>query len=406
MGYLRFVIENARWLLVGFLLSFTSSYGQTFFISIFAGDIRAEFGLSHGEWGAIYSFGTMASALVMVWAGMVTDYFRVRTLAPVVLVALSAACLFMASVPSAFVLGFVIFTLRFTGQGMTGQIGAVAMARWFVATRGRAMSIASLGFATGQALMPIVFVALLAHFVWRDLWVLAAGLAVIMIGPLLWLLREERTPQSMAQATSSLGMEGRHWTRIEMLRHPLFWLMVPLFMGPPSWGTALFFQQVHFVEVKGWDLSAYVALYPLLTLASVSTTFAAGIAVDRFGAGRVLPLSPLGIMLGLLLLSHTGSLGIAAFALCIVGFGLGMQMAMGAFWAEYYGTRYIGGIKAVSMGVMVLASAIGPGVSGWLIDQGINFSEQMKGYAVYFLVSSLLAVFGIRKARATLPLAA
>jgi len=67
------------------VLTLSSCFGQTFFISIFAGEIRGEFGLSHGEWGGIYTIGTLASALLMLWAGGLTDRFRIRNLAPVVL---------------------------------------------------------------------------------------------------------------------------------------------------------------------------------------------------------------------------------------------------------------------------------------------------------------------------------
>ena len=48
MSFARFLRDNAPFLSVGVLLTFVSSFGQTFFISVFAGEIRAEFGLSHG----------------------------------------------------------------------------------------------------------------------------------------------------------------------------------------------------------------------------------------------------------------------------------------------------------------------------------------------------------------------
>ena len=161
-----FLLQNAPWLAAGALLAFLSSFGQTFFISVFAGEIRAEFGLSHGAWGGIYSLGTTLSAAVMVWAGGLTDRFRARVLGSGVLVLLALACLSMAF-STVWLLPLVIFALRLTGQGMTSHISAVAMARWFVAMRGRALSIAALGFSFGEALLPIVFVALLGMFDWR-----------------------------------------------------------------------------------------------------------------------------------------------------------------------------------------------------------------------------------------------
>ncbi|HBU55061.1 MAG TPA: MFS transporter, partial [Sulfitobacter sp.] len=179
MAYFRFIRANWVFLLAGFLLTFTSAYGQTYFISLFAGEIKGSFGLSDGQWGGIYTIGTTLSAITMVWAGVLTDRFRVRRLSFWVMVALAGACLAMAAVPNWIVLIFVIYALRLTGQGMMSQLGAVAMVRWFEAARGKALSLSSMGFAAGQAILPVVFVALFASFHWRSLWVLAAALVLI-----------------------------------------------------------------------------------------------------------------------------------------------------------------------------------------------------------------------------------
>ena len=166
MGYLRFLIDNRLFLLAGFLLTFTSSYGQTYFISLFAGEIKGDFSLSDGQWGGIYTIGTTLSAITMIWAGALTDRFRVRQLSFGVMVLLAVACVAMAVNQSWVLLIFVIYALRLMGQGMMSQLGAVAMSRWFIATRGRAISLASMGFAAGQALLPIIFVALLMTYDW------------------------------------------------------------------------------------------------------------------------------------------------------------------------------------------------------------------------------------------------
>ncbi len=169
-GALRFLRENAVWLGAGFLITLSSSFGQTFFISIFAGEIQREFGLSHGGWGGIYALATTASAIVMVWAGVLIDHFRVRTLGPVSLVALALACVALAVAPNVAALGFAIFALRFCGQGMLSHVATVAIARWYVARRGRALSIANMGFGIGEATLPLLFVFLMAVFDWRLLW--------------------------------------------------------------------------------------------------------------------------------------------------------------------------------------------------------------------------------------------
>jgi MFS family permease len=170
MSFINFIRANASWLGAGFLLALLSSFGQTFFISIFSGALRNEFDLTHAEWGATYAFGTFSSAVVMVWAGGLSDQFRTRYLGVFVLLGLALSASFMMLNTSATLLILVIFCLRFFGQGMATHLSAVAMSRWFSAQRGRALSIANMGYALGEASLPVAFVVLLAFVEWRLLW--------------------------------------------------------------------------------------------------------------------------------------------------------------------------------------------------------------------------------------------
>ena len=225
-----FLLTNSRWLLAGALLTLMSCFGQTFFISIFAGEIRKTFGLSHGDWGAIYGFGTFASAIVLIWAGGLTDVLRVKQIGPIIMALLAVSCLIMAFNQWVALLPIIIFFLRLSGQGMPTHIATVAMSRWFVANRGKALSVANLGFSIGEATLPFIVVLILVYFAWQEIWVIAAGLAFLSIPALIWLLQEERSPLSMATENQSKGMDARHWTRNEALSHPLFWFMVPAFL--------------------------------------------------------------------------------------------------------------------------------------------------------------------------------
>lgn len=400
MPYLTFLRTNALFLLAGFLLTFTSSYGQTYFISLFAGEIMADFRLSDGQWGGIYTIGTTLSAIVMIWAGVLTDRFRVRVLAFGVMILLAVSCVAMALNTSWLILILVIFALRLTGQGMMSQLGSVAMVRWFEANRGKALSISSMGFAAGQAILPVVFVALFAMTGWRNLWLLAAGLVILTLPLIAVLLRRERTPQSMADEAQITGMHGRHWTRSEVLKSGLFLLMIPTVAGPSAWGTALFFQQVHLTEVKGWELVNYVALLPAYTVSTVIATFVSGWAIDRFGVSRVVPFQMLPFAISFVALAFADTLFAAGIGLIIFGVGQGM-LATGtsSFWAEYFGTRHIGAIKSVVTALMVFGSAIGPGVSGALIDLGITFPEQMVPYAAFYLLAGAMAAYGVARYR-------
>jgi len=398
----KFLTRNAPWLAAGGLLTFLSSFGQTFFIAIFAGEIRAEFGLSHGTWGGIYSLGTMASAIVMIWAGALTDVLRVRVLGPFILVGLAVACIAMAVNTWVWALPLVIFLLRLFGQGMTSHIAVVAMARWFTATRGRALSIASLGVALGEASLPIAFVAILGVVDWRLLWWAAALIALLCVPVLMRLLRRERTPQSMATSQGSTGMGGRHWTRREVLRHPLFWFMVPALLGPSAFHTAFFFHQVYFSEIKGWAHVELVAFFPIYTAMAIGAMIGSGWALDRFGAARLVPYYQLPLVAGFIAFSlATGPVGaFTGFFFLALTSGSNSTLP-NAFWAEFYGTGNIGAIKAMIAAVMVLGSAIGPGITGLLIDLGVGLETQFLWIGGYFLVTTALMIIGIARARAT-----
>ena len=400
-----FLKVNARWLSAGMLLTCLSSFGQTFFIAIFAADIQAAFDLSHGAWGAMYTIGTTASALVMVWAGRQADIFRVRTLGALSLAALALACIAMAVNPWVWLLPIVIFALRLTGQGMMSHIASVAMARWFVASRGRALSFSALGFSIGQAFFPIAVVALMAVFDWRLIWIICAGIALLGIPVLMRLLSQERTPASMAKNSESLGMRAQHWTRAQVLRHPLFWLMIPALLGPSAFNTAFFFHQVHYASVVGITNMQMVSYFPLYTVITVGVMLLSGALLDRFGTARLLPFHQLPMVIAFTIFAtHMFGLGIGFFFLALTA---GAQTTLiAAFWAEFYGTAHLGAIKALAAAVMVFGSAIGPGITGALIDFGIGIEVQYIGVAIYFMFATASMWLGIALARGSLTRAA
>jgi len=400
---IRFILQNSRWLTAGALLTLISSFGQTYFISIFAGEIRAAFNLSHGDWGAIYGFGTFASAIVMIWSGGLTDVMRVRHLGPIVLATLAASCLFMAFNPWVALLPVVIFCLRFTGQGMSTHIAAVAMSRWFVANRGKALSVASLGFSVGEACYPILVVSLLLLFSWQSVWILAAGVTALAIPALLWLLAEERSPQSSATEGQSLGMGGRHWSRNQALRHPLFWFMIPALLGQSAFNTAFFFLQVHFAEIKGWEHLQLVAMFPVYTLVSIAAMILSGILLDKFDTARLIPYFQLPMIGAFLIFAFGQSLMAVLVGFIFLGLSSGANATLpNAFWAEFYGTKHLGSIKAAAAAIMVLGSAIGPAVTGVLLDYDLPLDIQYVAVSVFFGFSSLMMWAGVKRVRTRL----
>lgn len=400
MPFLSFLKENAPWLSAGALMTLVSSCGQTFFISVFAAEIMGEFELTHGQWGQAYTIGTLASAATMMLAGPLTDRFRVRNLAAAVLTGLAAFSLAMAATPGAWALPFLIWGLRFCGQGMLTQVPAVAVGRWFRANRGRATAIVFFGVSAGQATFPVAFVAIMGATDWRTAWALAALAPLLAIPPVLLLLRRERSPRGQAQEAGGAGMLGRHWTRAQAVGHWLFWATFPGFLAQPIFSTALAFQQAHLSEIKGWSHAGFAALFSVMTIANIASLGLAGWAIDRVGVARVVPWMLAPAAAGYVALGYATSLGEAAIGMALVGAGTGAVSAVhGAYWPHFYGVDHLGAIRALATSVMVFATALGPGVTGYLIDGGVDFNDQLVGMAAISFASAAALSIAMRRAR-------
>jgi ABC-type proline/glycine betaine transport system permease subunit len=64
-------------------------------------------------------------------------------------------------------------------------------------------------------------------------------------------------------------------------------------------------------------------------------------------------------------------------ALPLMGLTMGMSTALwGVILPVAYGTRHLGSVRSLVTTIGVLATAIGPGVTGILIDRGIDFPRQ------------------------------
>ncbi len=398
MNFRSFLADNARWLAAGGMLTFGSSFGQTYFIALFSGQIRAEFGLSHGMWGAIYTTGTLASAATLMFAGGLADRFRIRALTLGVLAGFAAICIGMSQVTGPLTLALAIYGLRFCGQGMMSHMAFTAMGRWFRAQRGRAVAISALGYAGGETILPALAVLVIAQLGWRGAWVASAAFLLLLAPVMLWLLARERTPRNLALEDAQPGLAGRHWTRNQALGHWLFWALVPGLLANPFIGTAIFFQQVELATRKGWSLGVIAAAYPLYAAAGIGASFIAAWAVDRLGARRLLPLYQLPMACAALALALGDSVVVAWAAFALLGVTQGGAMAVtGSLWPEFYGTRHIGAIRGLAVGTMIVATALGPGVTGILLDLGVSLETQFAVMASY--VFAICAGYGLLAVR-------
>lgn len=389
-----FLRQNLRFLGAGFLLTLFSAFGQTWFISLFAGQIRAAHGLSDGGWGSLYSIATLAAAGLLFLRGALADTMPLGRLAPAVAIGLAASGVALAFAPSLWVLGLAIFGLRFCGQGMFPHIALTAIGRWFRARRGRAVSIVQLGHPLGEAVLPLTVLAISAAVGWQMTWVLVAGLLVLVIAPALSLLfARGRVSEGDAAGDSTAGIGGRHWTRAEVLRGWQFWALLPVILTPGFIGTVVYFHQVHISQVRGWTLPAMATGYPVYAAMAVLGMLGAGWVADRYGAARLLPVALVPMGSGIALIWWTSGIPGWVAALGLLGLTGGLSGTLwGAILPGLFGTRHLGSVRALVVTAGIVSSAIGPAVTGILIDAGIDFPRQALYMALWCAALSIAMI--------------
>ncbi len=389
---LAFLKRNFRWIAGGFLLTYFSSFGQTFFVSASVAEWQAAFGLSHGEFGRLYMFATLASALSLPWVGRLVDVMPEHRVIAIVVPTLAGAALLAAFAPSVAILALAIFLLRLFGQGMMTHIALTATGRWFAAQRGRAVSLVVLGHQGGEATLPLLFGAIAVAAGYQAGWVAGAA-ALLAVGlPFAWLAyREPRTPAHEARDGASSKQEGRQWTRREVLHDPIFYLLMAGVLAPPFIGTTIFYHQDYMTALRDWPPQYFALSLSVMAATTVVCALLMGAIIDRFHARSMLPWFLLPLAGACFALGADAPRGMLFVAMMLLGISYGFSSTLfGALWPEVYGTRHLGAIRSIGVSAMVFATAAGPGATGTLIDAGIPLPAQMHVLGLYCIAASLV----------------
>ncbi len=393
MSFLVLLRDNFRWLAGGFLLTFFSSYGQTFFIALSAGNIREEYDLSHGAFGTLYMIATLASALTLPQLGQIVDRRSARSVTLLIVPILAMACVLMAFSRHIALLAIAIYLLRLFGQGMMSQNAFTAVGRWFSAQRGKALSLTAIGVNAGEAVFPTLFVGMALAFGWRNGWlVVAASLVLVALPAIAALVAVERSPQAV-EGRTELKAAARDWTRSEAVRDPFFYLLLLGVMAPGFIGTTVFFHQVYLVELRGWSLEMFASTFFVSSTLTVISALVAGQLIDRFSAVSLLPIFLIPLGFACLVLAFVEAWWSAVVFMGLMGLSYGMSSTLfGALWPEIYGIRNLGAIRALTTALMVFATAMGPGLTGFLIDLGVSYPLQIAAMGAYCFLACVLMV--------------
>jgi len=402
---LNFLIQNIRLLSFGIIMAFTSSFGQTFFISLFGPSIQLEFGLSHTSWGAVYLIGTLGSAFVLTYSGSLIDYYKLNYYTFFSVFALIFSCVFISIISSYFLLIIAIFFLRQTGQGLTSHISSTTMARYFVKKRGTAIAIGSLGMALGEAILPVIVVILISLIGWRFTYFSSSIVIMFLLLPLIVLLLrkfETRFVENISSVNIKQNVSNeetsKSFTRLEVLKDLRFYLMVPGLMAPGIILTALFFHHLNIADGKNWSHLWITGNYFIYSFSVSFIAIVVGILIDKFSAKVLTIFSLVPLIFSMLCLSFSFNPYIVIPYMFFLGTSSGFTYTSHpAIIAEMYGTKYLGSIKSLLSALTVFGSAIGPIILGALMDLNFSIESILIYFSIYSIVCTLLFIFALQK---------
>lgn len=379
-----------------------SNYGQTFFIALYSGEIRAAFELSNAGFGALYSAMTLLSAFVMLFSGRLIDDWPLSRFAAFVLLGLAGGCLVMGLATHIIWLAVALFMLRHFGQALSSHTGMTAIGRAYDANRGQAVSLIQLGYASLEGVFPLIAISLIAWIGWQESWsVYAIFLLIVALPVQLYLSRAEPSRADCeSDDETSQGLQGPQADRRAVLRDKRFYMVLPLYMASPFLLTGMFFHQVQLADARDWDLAALAAAFSLYAGLKVVTSLATGPLVDRFSARRILPFKAVPLVLGLWFIILPGNVVGAMTPFVYMGlFGLHLGMAgpiSGGLWPELFGTKNLGAIRSMTSPIMVASTAASPVLFGALLDAQVSFAQLAVASIIYVIAAAMLAFLGLR----------
>ena len=388
---------NFKVILFGFIFTFFSSFGQSFFLGLFNPSIRESLSITHGQFGSIYASATLLSSFILVWIGKKIDDINILKFASYVVALLAISCFLFSKISSVVFLFFSIFLMRLSGQGLMSHTASTTIARFFEKSRGRALSTTWLGLSLAEFILPLLIIYLLTFLDWRNIWI-SISILIIVVLPIVSFLLVKNIKLDSREVTSikdKKKIKIKQWTRNEVLKDYRFYIVCLNMLAMPWIATGTFVYQSFIVSSKNWGPYVIAQSFMVYSILSVITLFLTGFLIDKFSSRKLLIYMNIPLFISTFVLYYFNA-PISSFVfLGLIGISNGLANVLGsATWAEIYGVKYIGSIKALTTALMVFSTAFGTALFGILIDNNFSIEQiaLVSGLYILIAISLLLAV--------------
>ena len=382
----------------GFIFTFFSSFGQSFFLGLFNSSIRETLSITHGQFGSIYASATLLSSFLLIWVGKKIDDINIFKFAFYVTLLLSFSCFFFSKVSSVFFLFIAVFLMRFSGQGLMSHTATTTIARYFTISRGKALSAGWFGLSTAEFILPVLIVYLLTITAWQNIWISISILTLIFLPLASFFLIKKLDFDTREQVESGDNeiKEIKQWKRIEVIKDYRFYIICLNMLAMPWIATGVFVYQSFITEAKEWGSFVIAQSFMVYSILSVVTLLGSGFLIDKFTSRKLLIFMNIPLLFSTLVLFFFDNPITSFIFLGLIGISNGLANVLGSStWAEIYGVKFIGSIKALTTALMVFSTAFGTALFGFLIDRGFSI-EQIAMISFIYISLSLILLFFVR----------
>ena len=386
-------------IIFGFIFTFFSSFGQSFFLGLFNSSIRNELSITHGQFGTIYASATLLSSFFLIWLGKKIDDVNIFKFASFVILLLSFSCFFFSKISSVTILFIAIFLMRFSGQGMMSHTATTTISRYFSKSRGKALSTGWFGLSTAEFILPVLIIYLLTIYDWRNIWMTISVVVIIFMPIISYLLVKNLNLDSREGVIGEKNKDEniKQWKRIEVIKDYRFYIICANMLAMPWIATGVFVYQSFILQSKGWGPYLIAQSFMAYSILSAITLFFSGFLIDKFTSKKLLIYMNIPLLFSAAILFYFKHPISSFLFLGLIGISNGFANVLGSStWAEIYGVKHIGSIKALTTALMVFATAFGTAMFGFLIDIGFSI-EQISIISGLYISISLILLFVIRK---------
>lgn len=396
------------WRIVGvaFLADFFAVGFLFYSFSVFLKPLAAAFAGSREAVSLVLTASFLSGSVAAPFLGRALDRFRVRNIMIAGALCTSAGYALTARAGSLGDLYWSFAVLVGLGAAtMGGLSSATLVSNWFVARRGTALGIATIGISLSGFLMPTLATALIEAVGWREAYLVYAALTLLVVVPPVAFVVVNR-PEELGlhpdgAAHTAPGPDRRSepervWATAEILRDRQFWLISACF------GCAFFATSgilVHLVpHATDLGIDDYRAAACLSVAAGFATLakFVFGYTVDRVSPRLALGLCFGTQLLGVAAISRAGGeYGLLAGG-AVFGFGFGgMVPLQGALTGDLFGRLSYGKVAGLMRPVQTPLHILGPPLAGRVFDATHSYHLAFALFAAAYCVS-LVCILGLR----------